>query len=344
MSSYYLKSQKKTTSTFSGTASAYQPGYSAFSPLYGQHPLVDSSAYAHNQASLFGVSATKKVSKTATAPASKSLKQQTPGHFEKKRQDRAKKELSKPRKLSRSDEKTVAAIDAQLAAVSSWDDYTTYREGFNTWATGIFSDPNNLQSATAVSAYSGGGMYATVNGVLRDHEVVTYGSREQYLEQGRTLMDFLNTDQCTMQQDTVVVRHMDLEGLRAAIGVPADTEVRGVAETLKHFGKSKTFMDKGFLSTTLLPKGVEQFASTSNVECRILLPKGTHAMYLDPVSHFSDADYDGHGENEVLVQAGTKFTIVDMKEDKRTHKLVVYMTANKRNKATLSKTGLARKD
>lgn len=77
--------------------------------------------------------------------------------------------------------------------------------------------------------------------------------------------------------------------------------------------------DKGFMSTTPLE---DAGFDPGGVEYIIKLPKGINAAYIAPISDFKT-------EQEILIQAGTRFVIEDVeeKEVRDLKNLVVYMTA-----------------
>lgn len=59
----------------------------------------------------------------------------------------------------------------------------------------------------------------------------------------------------------------------------------------------KTVIDQGFMSTA-----IHQSSAWSGVRYKVFIPKGTHGMYVDPISA-------NRGELEFLLQRGTRFKV-----------------------------------
>jgi hypothetical protein len=63
--------------------------------------------------------------------------------------------------------------------------------------------------------------------------------------------------------------------------------------------------EKAFMST-----GTAADSAWSGIKLEVYLPKGTQAMYVDPISNY-------HGEHEILVQRNSTFEIKEIKTDSK---------------------------
>lgn len=82
---------------------------------------------------------------------------------------------------------------------------------------------------------------------------------------------------------------------------------KGFFERLFESNKIKVgrvFIEKSFMSTTLLPKNLEEFALSNHYDTllKIYLPKGTNGAYVD-------FEKDGLNEREFLLPKGCKFKL-----------------------------------
>lgn len=146
----------------------------------------------------------------------------------------------------------------------------------------------------AIERYTGH-MYSDINGLLRGEKV----------ESKQLVADL--SDKCykalskaKLPKDYVVRRGSDnasLLGLTGNTGKSSDWLKKNAKSLIGSVAE-----DKGFMSTT--PIEGKGFVSTG-VEYRILLPKGTNAQYVAPISQF-------HNEHEMLVNRGTRFVIEDI--------------------------------
>ena len=250
-----------------------------------------------------------------------------------------------------------------------------------------FADPQNKTGADAMIYYSTE-KYEAMNSGLRtnfkDGQATGTGEwsikdknteQKKYIpgamQKTKEAIEFLNRPENVAESDMTVTRHMNLYGLALTLGLDPNVyntmekfqEIQGINEGI-HIAK-----DEGFVSTTLLRDGAVNFAKPSPVECRMLIPKGTHGLYIDPISDAGDEmmlkkamdlmdspeDFDGtydgkrmtyeeykkqfmednghEGEQEFLMQAGSQFKILNVAKEQTKYgeKLVVYMEALKDN-------------
>ena len=75
-------------------------------------------------------------------------------------------------------------------------------------------------------------------------------------------------------------------------------------ETLQSL-KNVTFKDHGFVSTSAHKGG----GFGGNITMNIYMPKGTHALYVDPISH-----YHGGNEDEMIIQRGYSYKITKVEK------------------------------
>lgn len=109
-------------------------------------------------------------------------------------------------------------------------------------------------------------------------------------------------DKCELKEDTRLYRGWgDARSVGRAFGI-SENEARQMLEDGSIVGQS--FVEKGFCST-----GIDAGSGwDKEVSMEIVAPAGTKGMYVDPISAFS-------GEKEVLLQQGTEFLIVGVRED-----------------------------
>lgn len=109
-------------------------------------------------------------------------------------------------------------------------------------------------------------------------------------------------DKCELKEDTRLYRGWgDARSVGRAFGI-SENEARKMLEDGSIVGQS--FVEKGFCST-----GIDSGSGwDKEVSMEIVAPAGTKGMYVDPISAFS-------GEKEVLLQQGTEFLIVGVRED-----------------------------
>jgi len=105
----------------------------------------------------------------------------------------------------------------------------------------------------------------------------------------------------SLPEDTVVRRGSDFGSLKALLKTDKGSE-EIVSNKDKFIGA--VVQDKGFMSTSPDPYG----GFNDDITYVIKVPKGTDAMYVAPISEYSS-------ENELLLNAGTKFIVEDFEID-----------------------------
>lgn len=102
-----------------------------------------------------------------------------------------------------------------------------------------------------------------------------------------------------LAEDTVVFRGMgEIDAFSAWTGIPkSDLSKKAVQDSLI----GTKLVEKGFMST-----GTNMGSAWSGLKLEVYLPKGTQAMYVDPISRYK-------GEYEILVQRNSTFEIKEVK-------------------------------
>ena len=102
-----------------------------------------------------------------------------------------------------------------------------------------------------------------------------------------------------LAEDTVVFRGMgEIDAFSAWTGIPkSDLSKKAVQDSLI----GTKLIEKGFMST-----GTNMGSAWSGLKLEVYLPKGTQAMYVDPISRYK-------GEYEILVQRNSTFEIKEVK-------------------------------
>lgn len=102
-----------------------------------------------------------------------------------------------------------------------------------------------------------------------------------------------------LAEDTVVFRGMgQIDAFSAWTGIPkSDLSKKAVQDSLI----GTKLIEKGFMST-----GTNMGSAWSGLKLEVYLPKGTQAMYVDPISRYK-------GEYEILVQRNSTFEIKEVK-------------------------------
>lgn len=236
----------------------------------------------------------------------------------------------------------------------------------------LLNDPKHEVGKDAMIYYTGNS-YVAMNAGLRTSfekgQATGNGSwvgmQDKYLpeamEKTKNAIKFLNLPENVADEDMVATRHMNLFGLAKTLGVePKEFDSPEKFEKLQGLNEGTYITkDEGFTSTSILKDGAYDYAKSSPVECRVLIPKGTHGIYLDPISQAGvqatyerfnkniDEDVDDieaekkenlkeakkDAEREFLLQAGTQFKVLKMgtEDTKYGKKLIVYMEAIKDN-------------
>jgi len=117
-----------------------------------------------------------------------------------------------------------------------------------------------------------------------------------------------------------------VSGLSKFLGIPEDDILDNI-ELTKELVAGREFTEHAFLSTSV----TEETHWSGKVRYKVYCPEGTKGAYLEPISFYSmdpktrsgqigvydevnmiDADVHARGENEFLIQAGTRYRIQDM--------------------------------
>lgn len=111
-------------------------------------------------------------------------------------------------------------------------------------------------------------------------------------------------EKCLLAEDTVVFRGMTggIDDFSIWCGIPkTELSKKAVQDSLI----GSRLVEKGFMST-----GTNAGSAWSGLKLEVYLPKGSQAMYVDPISAYS-------GEYEILVQRNSTFEIMEVKTDSR---------------------------
>lgn len=157
---------------------------------------------------------------------------------------------------------------------------------------------------SGINTYTGGS-YHEINKYLRGLSKTIDDSTLQAINDAKKALD-----KAKITEEIVVRRGSSVRSLAGLANVD-EYKLSEVAKDLV----GTVVRDGGFMSTSPLTHGG---FSSSGVEYRILLPKGTKAQFIAPISRFES-------EQEVLIQAGTNFVINHVIE--RYGSYTVYMTA-----------------
>lgn len=123
--------------------------------------------------------------------------------------------------------------------------------------------------------------------------------KSEYASQIKNITRALEKTQ--LAEDTVVYRGMGgADALSAWTGIPIDQlKDSSVQQSLV----GKTLTEKAFMST-----GTTASSAWSGIRLEVYLPKGTQAMYVDPISAY-------RGEYEILVQRNSTFDVIRVDAD-----------------------------
>lgn len=140
--------------------------------------------------------------------------------------------------------------------------------------------------------------YSTINRDLRTDNLANsrYKNEINFATKG--------LEKCSIAEDTVVFRGMTggIDDFSIWCGIPK-TELSKKAVQDSLIGSRIT--EKGFMST-----GTNAGSAWSGLKLEVYLPKGSQAMYVDPISAYK-------GEYEILVQRNSTFEIMEVKTDSR---------------------------
>lgn len=109
-----------------------------------------------------------------------------------------------------------------------------------------------------------------------------------------------------LAEDTVVFRGMTggIDDFSIWSGIPkSELSKKSVQDSLV----GTRLLEKGFMST-----GTNAGSAWSGLKLEVYLPKGTQAMYVDPISRYK-------GEYEILVQRNSTFEIKEVRTDSKGH-------------------------
>ena len=113
---------------------------------------------------------------------------------------------------------------------------------------------------------------------------------EEYLKGIDTLVDEIHKNE--LPENIIVYRYTRKKWMEEIM-------------TSANFKSEKTFIDKGFLSTTLVPDLLRKFAKKHRYDCvlKIFLPKGTKAVYIN---------YDNSvlNEHEILLPPNSSLRLI----------------------------------
>ena len=145
-----------------------------------------------------------------------------------------------------------------------------------------------------------------------------------YSHQGQYILDLTKLlDKSELQQDTWLQRGVSsMEGVSNFLGLPVQTLRNATQEELEQLLLGKEVRDAGFMSCG----SARGQGFSGDAILNIFCPKGTHAMYLEPISVFGDGDgldWDGEsgqysfgGELETLLQRNSGFVITKVEKSK----------------------------
>ncbi len=139
-----------------------------------------------------------------------------------------------------------------------------------------------------VEVYTGSA-YRDMNSYLRGISSSTsYQDEIKYAKQALS--------KASLPETTIVRRGADFDSLKGLLNVEKGSDI--VPNKANYIGS--VIQDKGFMSTTPATRG----GFSGSIEYVIQVPQGSNAMYVDSISRH-------RGEQEMLLNAGTKFIIED---------------------------------
>lgn len=106
-----------------------------------------------------------------------------------------------------------------------------------------------------------------------------------------------------LKQDIIVKRFLDANALRRLFNFSKE-DYKALKDGNFDLIKGKSFVEKGFMSTTTLPQA-PSFLNEMDLQMEIFVPKGTRAMYV------SIDDLTANNESEVLIDKGYEYRITD---------------------------------
>ena len=167
----------------------------------------------------------------------------------------------------------------------------------------------NEEQRKALYNYTADG-YTDINGQLRGY----YDNTENVQKEIRYIDEAM--EQSPLKEDIWVTRGVGLSTLSKFLGLKEQgySDIQDVEDLDSLIGLQPT--DKGYLSCSANKTG----GFGENVRLNIFVPKGIHAIYLAPISHFGGdmgkpgKNWDGSdtyigGENEILLDRDLKFEV-----------------------------------
>ena len=133
-------------------------------------------------------------------------------------------------------------------------------------------------------------MNVVYNNLLRGFDDFNYGEKKIYSKQIGILIEEINKHE--LPEDIVVYRYTHKRLFRYLF---KDLKVK----------VGNIFIDKGFMSTTLVPELLREFAKSHRYNCilKLYLPKGTKGIYLK-------FDKSILNEQEILLPSNSKFKLL----------------------------------
>ncbi len=194
-------------------------------------------------------------------------------------------------KVAATKKMTIEQMDEAILANDrlEWDkdkQIKAFMKDFDAWYSSLSSSELN-----GIKTYTGGA-FSDMNSYLRGIKATANNMVLTAIKGCKEAMS-----KAKISKDVVVRRGSDLKSLKGLVGKDDDW-LKNNHKSLK----GEIIQDKGFMSTSPLSNGG---FNPDGVEYRILLPKGSQAMYIDKISAFK-------GEQEILCNAGTKFRIIDV--------------------------------
>ncbi len=184
----------------------------------------------------------------------------------------------------------------------------------NNYSAALF-DAFTVDEKNALISYTSG-RFERINNILRGIQEVDE-SKINPIEAIENIKAMKSIDGCTsalsksiLADDTILYRGMgDMKSLSTAMGID-DNVLKQMLDSKDIIGQS--FIEKAFCSTAIDAKTMR----ANEINLKILAPKGTKGMYVDPISL-------AKGEHEVLLQRGTRFEIVEVKKNGKRYDLTV---------------------
>ena len=163
-----------------------------------------------------------------------------------------------------------------------------------------------------ITTYTGNS-YVGINSLLRDNGkwALANGWSKEQLQSMKPVTESIRgaLNKCTTTDDIVVSRGLGGEYLKNILG-DGNLSKSDFARILENPSEliGKTITEKGYCSTTIKDPTDNNYFG--DIKMNILVPKGSHGMYVRPISQFKT-------EEEFLLQSGSKFNIVNAVTDSK---------------------------